>query len=148
MEPRGFGISVPLLFDEPFEFAEQRLAAMKAALADESESSAGIFQIRAVGFAEQCGHVVPILRALAVVAGEDLQSQQMTDSGYGDSEVRGELDLLRARGDLRLDAGRREQKINDNPFPATGRGVQSCRGQSGHRFMLHHRSNEVSDPTQ
>jgi hypothetical protein len=68
-----------------------------------------------------------ILRTRDVVAGEDLQRDQMPGSGNPDRDAAQQFDRLSVGYDLALDSGRREEQIDNRRVGWTGARQSDCR---------------------
>jgi len=105
-----------------FKVLQEVSLPVEAPLDDEGQCHLRRREIGGGGLLEQCADVDRILGAAFIVAGEDLERQELGDPGDGELDAREDLDHRRLLDDLGLDARRCEEKIENDPvLAAAGR---------------------------
>lgn len=104
------------------EVGEEIAASVIASGCDQGERASRAIEFVGGGDAEQGSQVDEILGPRGVVAGQHLECDQVSRGGDGHREARQQLDDLGLRGDLRLNAGRGEQEVDDRRLGFWGAG--------------------------
>lgn len=125
-----------MLGDQRGEVREQVAPTREAALADEPQGVPGLAASELVGIRQQGHEIGPVLRASPVVAGKHLERDQMARPGHRRPQAFGNLEALRRGDDLGLDAGGREQEINDRLVVALAQRDESHRGKPAGGLLL------------
>ena len=109
--------------------------ALESAFSDEGQRPPGFANV-CIGRRTQKGTQVYFVLRPVVVAGEDLEGDQVRHSGYGHVDFRESLDKVSCSNDLWFDSRRRKKQVYDHSFCGLAGRQEARSSQTADRFLL------------
>lgn len=90
---------------------------MSTAFGDLPNGSSSAIDLAIVRIAQQRNEIIVVLRALSIVASQDLESDQVAGPRHGQGQATHDLDALCIPHDFVFDAGGRKEQVHDDGHP-------------------------------
>lgn len=118
VKSRRAALPDPSFREQIVQSFQEVAVAVESELMDPTERRARTLEVpRACRF-QELTQIGPILGTIAVVAGEDLQRDQVRDGGHGNDEAGEDLHRIRSGRQIRLDAGRSKHEVDHHSAEA------------------------------